>query len=310
MVLVALVVHAGDVRAEEAPEAVSQQGRTRWTPSLMVFGGFLNRTAKGTIDSSLVCEGQMDASCPGYPPAAGFEQLRPSTRDTKTIVAPRVGGSFELMTPRLFASSAAPRVFASVDVSGVFGGKRPLAGEGAPGEFVLPPFRPNTLDIPEVAIAGQGSRTYYEADPLLISAGLGPSWSIRFRERTIRVKPSVEYLRERVEISGVLNRAIKTAPVAPPAQGFDNFRLVSLTASDELTSHGLGPGLEIEVDASRAGPFMLALVTNVEAHAYFGDRDVELYAPGEYGEWAEWTAELPRWGWGMNFGLRFRWLPE
>ena len=165
------------------------------------------------------------------------------------------------------------------------------------------------FNLPEEVVTGQGSRTFAEIQPFVLTAGLGVAFTVDFGRLRMRIKPSVEYLRETLDITGIVNRAVKLR-FAPPAEGLDNFRLISLTSSTTEVYHGVGPGLELEADTVRAGPFMMSIYLAGQVYSIFGNRDVELSNTNEFGETAEWSFEQSAWGGGARAGLRSRWLPE
>ncbi len=279
----------------------------RWVPSVAVFGGIIGQEAAGLVMSGLVLGPQLpplNILCPPdnciRPPAAGED----------TLLAAIVGGSVELMTPRLFGAAGRPRLFAHTDFAAAFGFESTVAGEGAPGEFGLAAAAETIRNLSEGSVTGQGSRTLAEIQPFVLSAGLGVAFTLEFGYRRIRIKPSVEYLRETLDITGIVNRAVKIDNPAPPEEGLDNFRLISLTSSTTEIYHGVGPGLEFEADAVRAGPFVLSVFLAGQAYSIFGNRDIELSDTNEFGETAEWRFQKEKWGWGARAGLRFRWLPE
>lgn len=300
----------------------------RWVPSLSVSLGFLTQQASGAAISGNVLgppltttdelgtgckvtnsQGQMSRNgglCPDSEP-----ELVPDTSSSDTSVAPLVGGAFELMTPRPFRSPWAPRFFAHADLSAVFASERNLAGERSPGRLRPPDLNTRQQDaIPEISVLGQGSRAKSQVRRVAVSAGAGLAFTLRLFERTLRLKPSFEYLRQEVELTGELSRAVKQQT---PAQGFgtlDDFRKLRLRASDVETQHGVGAGLEIEADTSRLGPFVLSVFAQARGYYFLGDLDYTLSDTNEFGETVTWRYDFDPWAWRGGAGLRFRWLPE
>jgi hypothetical protein len=244
----------------------------RWVPSVAVFGGIIGQTASGDVISGLVCP-DPTVPCPPLPPI-------PLALTINQPIRPPDG------------PNGVPTVVAGEDTL--------LALAPTMGLF----------NLPEQVVTGQGSRTRAEIQPFVLSAGLGVAFTLDIGHRRIRIKPSVEYLRETLDITGIVNRAVKITNPARPQDGLDSFRLISLTSSTTEVYHGVGPGLEFEADALRAGPFMLSLFVAGQAYSIFGDRDIELSDTNEFGETAEWRFQKEKWGWGARAGLRFRWLPE
>jgi hypothetical protein len=244
-------------------------------------------------------------------------QILPDSQGDDTSIVPLVGGSLELMTPSLLGEHLfRPRLFAHAELAAAFSYERNLAGVESPGEFALPkdftPPRgtePVDAAVEEIAVRGQGSRTRMQVDPWLYSGGAGIAFTTEILDRTIRIKPSVEYLREEIEYIGVVHRAVQ---LRRPSGGADlsGFRLLSLTDKDRETYDGVGPGLELEVDAARLGPFVSSVYMTGRGYYLYGKFDIKMSATNEFGETATWTADLDRWAWRGGVGIRFRWLPE
>lgn len=300
----------------QADDADGPDERDRWVPALSVFGGFLRLKHHGSLASGQVEGPRADVSEVQSP-----TKIRPDAAGGSTPVVPLVGGSLELMTPRLFRAAGSPRLFAHGDLAASFSDERTLAGEGTPDDIMLTsPLPSNITGLFEPVWLGQGSRTISELQPLVASAGVGVAFSVDLGGRRIRIKPSFEWLREELEVKGVVQRVVQAeGPFpdpfgrprgAPVEEGFDNFRLISLTDTREKTFHGLGAGLELEGDATRLGPFVLSIYLSGQGYRFLGDREVAFSVTNEFDETAEWTFEQDAWGWRGNVGLRFRWLPE
>jgi hypothetical protein len=271
----------------------------RWIPAASLFGGFVAQRAAASVLSGEILG-------PGAPVPP--EPVRPQVSGTDTMIAATVGGSLELTTPSFFRPGGQPRLFLHGDVAGAFGFKRTIAGEGKPEDMVFPPtLPPGTIDPGEEVITGQGSRTFAETKPLLITAGAGVAFTLALWDRTLRIKPSVEYIREEIEVTGLVHRAVQ---INSPSTGLEDFRLIELSASDSKVYHGIGPGIEFEADAARAGDFMLSVYLAGQGYYFLGDLAVEMSDTNEYGEIARWAFEKNPWGWGARVGLRFRWVPD
>jgi hypothetical protein len=249
----------------------------------------------------------------GLPP----DKMLPDSASDDTSVVPLVGASLELMTPSLLGDRLLrPRLFAHVDVSAAFSYERNLAGVEAPGEFALPkgftaPLGTALVDaaVEEIAVQGQGTRTRMQVDRWIYSAGAGIALTTEFLQRTVRIKPSFEYIREEIEYLAVARRAVQ---LRRPSGGADlsGFRLLSLNDTTTETYDGIGPGLELEVDAARLGPFVSSVYVMGRGYYLYGDLDIVLAQTNEFGESAVWTATLERWAWRAGVGFRLRWSPE
>jgi hypothetical protein len=295
--------------ATDEPEAKDET--QRWVPALAVFSGVLVQGADAAVaNSALTGSDPLE----GVRPCLDPDQLLltgacVTAEDDDLMVGPFVGATAELMTPGLGMVPGRPRFFLHGDVAGYFGPERDVAREGAPDEMV----DPEEPLFAEVAIPGQGSKTSVEVKPLVLSAGAGIAFTLEAWDRRLRIKPSFEYLQEKVEVTGVVNRAVRLDPGSnlPPVPA--TFRFIVIEGGDEKTYHGIGPGLEVEVDAARAGPFMLTLFVSGQAYKMLGDLEVAFTGSftDEIGtETAAWVFEKDPWSYRGGLGLRFRWLPE
>ncbi len=306
---------------QQASGPTSSDPMDRFAPAVSVFGGFLAQRSEGSLSSGLVFG-------PGFP--ADPLKIRPAADGRDTPLAAVVGGSFELMAPRFCKAIGCPRLFAHGDVAFALSDPRTIAGEAKPGTLALPPDLPQVVrrNIPEAAVSGQGSSTVSQLQDTVYSAGLGVAFTFEVFERTVRIKPSVEYLHEEIEVTGLVNRAVKRDPTAAPgapadpafrATSFSDFRLIYLNASQKKAFNGIGPGLEVEGDAARLGPLVLSVYLSGSGYRFIGNRKVSLTDTNSDGdgcnlegdcETASWEFEHDPWAWRGNVGLRFRWQPE
>ncbi|MGH7337539.1 MAG: hypothetical protein ACREI7_08175, partial [Myxococcota bacterium] len=199
-------------------------------------------------------------------------------------------------------------LFARGDLAIAFGFERKISGEVQPGPFERPAFlQPNAV-IPEITISGQGSRLFAQVDQLVFSGGIGVAFTSTFFGRTMRVKPSFEYLRERLEIKGAVHRAVALIENSRSLE--QDFRFIVLSDQTTETYHGFGAGLELEVDALRAGPFQTAVFVNARGYRFAGSLETTLHDTNEFGETASWRFAKEPWAWRAGAGIRFRWAPE
>jgi hypothetical protein len=328
--VVGAIPAAEPAEAVPSPEAAGGERKEkdetqRWVPAFSIYSGVLLQNAEGAVFSggiegpcairdtnfdTLHCERQIR---PTIPPVGRNEEPPPiefvTTTGDDLMVAPFVAGSLELMTPGLTSVPGRPRLFVHADAAASFSFTRDLAKESFAGEFEVAP----NVDFPnEQTILGQGSTLTAEVKPLLISAGTGVAFTVDAWDRRLRIKPSVEYLREEIEVTGVVKRQVYDGSVeVPTTEDFpDGFRAIELSGSKKDVFHGLGPGLEIEADAGRAGPLVLAVYVAGQAYAFLGDLEMEFSDTNEFDETATWRFEKERWGYRAGVGLRFRWVPE
>ncbi len=256
----------------------------KWVPSLALTTGILISSARGEVSST----------------------VRPSAIGTDNLTSPWLGGSLEIMTPSWEPLGERTRFFVHGGVAGNFGFERDLAKEGSPGPFITPtdPFFND-----EMLVRGQGSVTRVEPTGFQASAGVGFSITIDTEWRPIRIKPSLEYLVEEVQVSGLVHRAVSDDPTIP------SFYLLAISGAEEKFFHSIGPGLEIEADITRKGPLLLALTASGGAYHLLGDRDVEFSstivgADATGTESATWSYRKDPWTYRFDVGVRFRWAPR
>jgi hypothetical protein len=326
-----------------APAApVVKDESERWVPSVAIFSGVIAADVEADVASSQMGSRQFYTPNPGTPanprppsrPEFSIfevvtlppELVRPPAFGDDTDLEPFIGGQFELMTPGLKKLPGRPRFYVAGDVSWSFGFNRDVAKEGDPGEFLFPPG----FNVPEASVKGQGSRATIEPEDLVVGANAGMAFSVDIGERRLRIKPNVGYLRQELVYTGSVNRAllINTGNgsnlVVPPIQ--PTWGEIEIKAEDQEVYHAIGPGLELEFDAARAGPIMLSVFANANAYKIIaGDRTIEMegtdtwenYLPQEFGggtqtrtESAEWKFVKAPWSYRGSVGLRFRWVPE
>ena len=309
LVLLLVLAHGSFCAAEERAKVEIDPARDeleRWVPALSISLGMLLQRGSADSDSSDIL-GPDPLSVP-------VQMLRPPASGSNLLFAPVAYASLELMTPGLLyvpfvtdiAIPGRPRLFVHGDVAASFSQKYDLAKEGKVGEFVPP----SGIPIPkENEILGQGSRGQAYVDTLVWSAGGGLALTFDVFDRRIRIKPSVEWIREKVVVIGDLRRLVKQTNSLPPNK-LDGFRKIILAGHNTKTLNGIGPGLEIEVDSKRAGPFVVSTFMGARAHRMFGNMDIDVKATNQYDETFEVRYKNSRWAYQGFFGIRIRLIPE
>ena len=297
-----LCLCAGSVAAD----SVDERELERWVPSFSLVTGVNAQRAEGSLGTS-------DVIGPSDPrPNQVQAQILPGTpiSGRSRMMTPFLGGSIELMTPAWLSLPGHPRAYSHVDISYAFGPSYNLPKSGDPGPFTAPP---GTSAFTEAVILGQGGVNAVTVQPLLVTAGAGFAFTLSAWDRVLRIKPSLEYLREEIEFAGLVRRAVAQQPAGGggrPSADEPYFRHVTLAAKGTKVYHGLGPGLELELDTYRSGPFVLSLYLGAKAWAFLNNEKQVVVATNEYGEHAVFEFLKNRWAFGGNLGLRFRWVPE
>ena len=273
------------------------EGRQRWIPAIGLEVGFLSQDGASSSGTSLVLG-------PAFNPNP--QLIRPADAGSGALLGATFAGEVELHTPALEIPGA-PRLFGRVGLAGLLSSSKRINQEGSLSAIE----DPGSIDS-EDDIIGQGSATEADIDAFLVRVGLGISIALPFAERRVRFKPSFEYLREELTVSGLAQRAVA---LTNPLTSLANARVISFRAEQTQEFHGIGPGLELEAEAVRGGDFVWTVFAGGQAYYFLGDRKMELSAsdapPGPgFGESAAWTYEKDQWGFHVGVGMRIRWLPE
>jgi len=239
-----------------------------------------------------------------------LELLRPSAEGALYLMNPFIGVALELSSPAFRTDFGRPRAFVHADVISHFGFRQDIAREGAPDAMEAP----GTAFFPERAIPGQGSTTSAQLNTPVVAVGAGVAFRFHWIGRVWRLKPSIEFIRERYDIEGVVNRAVRltVGSNGPPPEP-STFRFIEVRGSVAENFYSLGPGIELEVDVARRGPVLLSLGLGGRFYRTLGNR--QLSFSGSYtdelgSETASFTFEKDPWTMQVGVGLRFRWAPE
>lgn len=282
----------------------------RWVPSLGVFGGFQQQDAEGTVAPSM-----LEPSAPQCVPDPGGvfcsvdQQIQPFADDDNEIRRFRAGLSAELMSPSLLNQFGHPRLFVHLDPMVSAGFEQRIAGSGDPGAMIEAKKPPAVTRSDERNFSGQGTKLSADVAPFSMNVGIGVAFNFEAFDRRIRVKPSVEYLGERLTVTGEVNRVVQVAE-RPLINTPSHFRFITLRAVDTQIYHAVGVGLEIEIDGDRVGPFVLSPFIAGRAYRFIGNLDVSLRASNEFGESSAWEFERDAWQWAARFGVRLRFVPD
>jgi hypothetical protein len=315
--------------ASAATAAESRDESRRWIPSVALYFDALGQKLEGAVTSGPVLGPPLsDGGCLNTATGVRNNQLCLSARTHReqilfpddqgndTSIAPLVGASLELMTPSPFDGWLRPRLFVHGDGAAAFSFERNAAGREGPDEFALPSgIIPTPDDDPthqpleELSIVGQGSRSRIQVRPAVWSAGSGIAFTLDVLGRRVRIKPSLEYLHQEMDLIGVVHRAVKLKEPEVSIVDLQDFRLLSLTREEKRSYDGIGPGLELEIDTSRLGPFQSSVYLMGRGCHLFGDLDTTFSQTNEFGETATWTFKPDPWVWRSGVGFRLRWLP-
>lgn len=249
-------------------------------------------------------EGDVSSSDIAAPPIDNTQPIRPPDSGSSDYVTPFVAGSLELAGPAWLGV----RPFVSASIGGQFGVERDVAKEGTAESFSFPftTVSPDT-DAQEALVRGQGSETTVQTATFFFGAGVGAAFGLEVGGRAVRVKPSFRYLWEEIEAEGVVQRAVLLQDAADmQPTSLDDFRLISLTKKETQAFHAVGPGLEVDVDLTRRGEWVMSVFASGGADFFVGDREIQFSATNEMGERADFRVELDPVSYRAAVGLRVR----
>lgn len=220
-----------------------------------------------------------------------------------------MAAGLDISSPELSPAMGRPRIFAHADVGVTIDSEDPVVSEGDPGD---PPVFDPVFHRFVAEIDHKGSSIRAEANPLLLSGGIGVAFAFEALDRTFYVKPSVEwaYQRDTVRVRvGAARRQTGSGTACPCTTLF-------LQAQADRGYHSLGPGLEVEVEAARAGDFLIGVFVSGRAYAILGSRESQVSATASWNPPTRpdstFTAIYEREQWHYRFGggLRISWAPE
>ena len=314
-ILALAVANGRPAVAEEATRAaieLTNDEIERWVPALSASLGMMMQRAELEFESS-------DLQLPFFLDPGNQRVVRAPGSGRDLLFAPMARASVELMTPGLLhvpflpaiAVPGRPRLFVHADAAASFAQKYDLAKNGKIDKMTLPDRRNNQPVEDASNITGQGSRGQAKIDTLVWSAGAGVALSFDIFERRVRIKPSFEWMREKVSVNGATHRAVKKIRITLVRE---DFRFIVLDASKSKVFNGIGAGLEIELESRRTGPFVLSTFMGARVHRFMGNLDIDLEdtKTNEYGndEWSEFHYTHKRWSYQGFVGIRMRFVPE
>ena len=296
---------AGEASAEDvggAP-AIEREGPTSsplrdWQPGLSLFFGGLPDRREATAESD----------------TSGFQ-------DGEGLAMPwTINASLELASPVIVEGRVPIRLFAHMGGGAVFDPEDPVTSSGDPGS---PPFESPVLSAPE-SIENVGSAVRAEAKPWLLTGGVGTILEIEAFERTIHLRPSLEWMYRRDTVRSVLGGGENEDPNPPPPNFLCNpCRTLFVDAQREKGYHSLGLGLAAELDGARREDLELRFFASLSAFRILGDRTADLTSTGTWvrsdGEPTDrvppqtvYTTRYKRDPWHYRFGvgLRLVWHPR
>ncbi len=305
----------------EAPAGAptEKQIEDQWLPAFAIASGITFQRQQASVQSRDV---------------TNDTELRPYDDGRDWEISPYLGISLELASPVVRSIPGGPRFFVNAELLPTFGAALDLAKEGDPKGFLLPetepvppsmqcPFGINCFD--QNSIAGVGSRTTAQVQPLVFASHAGVSIPFELYGRRLYVKPSFGWIRYTMKVDGRVLSALKPS-LQPGDIQVPDIRFITLENEEKQSFDAIGPGLELELDVGRFGPLAPSLY--IEGHGYrlLGDRTMKfsdssgllqcgpgssfacpvVLPPAEYD--ARWSFKADPWIYRGGIGMRFRWI--
>ncbi|MFT4572739.1 MAG: hypothetical protein ACI8W3_000750 [Myxococcota bacterium] len=280
----------------------------RWIPSLSIAMGLLLQETEGGFATGVI----KNTDWVQYAPAVA--RIRPSASGSNLNITPIATIGLEGMTPGLrtlpgfpdIKIPGRPRFFVHGDIVPSFGPTYRTAKRGDPGKLTL--GLPPTANINrEEVMGGQGGLMKSRIKQWIYGGGAGIALTADFWGRRLRVKPSFEYMTEVVEVKAVIKRAL--AVVVDPRE-LNEFTFLVLNASESKRFHGLGAGIEFELDGKRAGPIMLSVFASARGYRFMGDMVMTATGRNENDESFTMRFKKDRYAYRSSVGVRIRFAPN
>ena len=308
-------------RIEEARRADSK----RFAIGLSLTSGVLIAQQNGSVRTKADIGPAPDPpTAYGWPDGAFIEAPTPFGRNldkSLLTVSPNVGATIDILTPALGFIPLKPRLFAVAEILPTFAGDVTVALDGAATKFLIQPATTSPRSYPASVIGGQGTRIDSQVMTTTLAASVGVSFDVIFRDRLVRLRPGVGWIRWGVIAEGKVLAAYKDDPdplgsvVLPPPSFGQNFRLVQLAGRGAGFFNGVGPTLEVEMELQSEGSFRPSLYLTGGAFRTLGNNELsfssetsvsDALGEGEYS--ATWKLQAQDWNYRMGLGFRVRWV--
>jgi len=314
-----------------------ERERGRFAVGVAITSGILIAQQNGQIDSTANVD-QASLPCFSFPfcnplpvgdpnhfnsasvpsPIVSPEPFGQPVLGAANTVSPNLGLNIELMTPALEILPGKPRFFGTFEILPTFASETSVAVQGVGNRFIIPDQAPITFQAP--AIAGTGSRVEAEVMTTVLAANIGAAFAFELRDRVVRIKPSVGWLRWGVIAEGRVLDAYKDDAVRPqnrrPIYGA-HIRLVELSGRGSAFFNAVGPGLEVEMELDKRGSFRPVLYASGFAYRTVGDEPITFKAAKDVSDElgnaryaADWAFWVDDWSYRAGIGFRLRWVGD
>jgi len=270
----------------------------RWVPGLSVYGLGMIQGRSATVESV----------------------ERGLHSDSTRAVFAILGLSAEISTPALSFAPGRPRLFLHADTALSFDNEQPVATEADPRPLKINSVQGTGVVVPLAGTEGRGSATRIETQSPVVSAGIGLSFELPVWDRSLRIKPSIEWEWQEDQLRQLFGD-VEANGTDPNSCSTPSCRTLFLEATGKQGFHSLGPGLEIEVESARIRQTVLTLYASGRAYRLLGSRGFELESTGT---WVtngvphptraptvlRSTFERDAWHYSIGVGVRLLWRPE
>jgi hypothetical protein len=188
-----------------------------------------------------------------------------------------VAGEFALASPVIGQSVYKPRLIAHMGVGYVLDADDPVSTTDDPGT------RPRVIDAqPDpLSIVNQGSAVRAQAKPLVLTAGLGAVFEVEAFDRTIFIRPTIEWMYRKDTIQALLGKGENEDPAGNDVD-CNPCRILFTDAQTEKGYHSMGIGLETAIDGGRLGGFLVRFFASARAYHILGDRKTAISPAGTW----------------------------
>lgn len=275
--------------------ATAEETAKRWMPGLSMYFAGLPEERSASADSELTVF--QDGETTGFPWSIGVEA--------------------EIATPVLLPGPMRPRLSLHGGAGYVIDSDDPVSTFGDPGgrPFVSP-SQPDPASI-----ENQGAAVRAQSKSLVLTGGIGSALEFEVFDRTLHLRPSLEWMYRRDTIQAILG--------AGEAEALDvngncaPCRILYIDAQQEKGYHSLGLGLDAALDGGRAGDFLVRFFASGRAYHILGDRKTAFSPEGTWERTdgmptnrADPTTEINAryerepFHFRVGVGVRLLWLPE
>jgi hypothetical protein len=133
-------------------------------------------------------------------------------------------------------------------------------------------------------------------------AGIGFDFIIPFDQRQFRIRPSLDYVGQSVDVEGVATRTLRGASNVDLPGG----NRIGASSDDKII-HGLGPRIQIDVEVAKNDEFTVSLFVESGFYWMLSDRSVRFSSTDAAGESATFKVKLDDFAPQGGAGIRIAW---